>query len=538
MFDKAKASFASLFGELAEAQKSIDDSARRIVDSITRMIDVVDDEVPSSREALAGHDFTWHEGVALTLAAEGFGAPVGLESQGWMTRAVESRAISEYAIGDGGTVVASWFASLATATHPSRPVITLFTACEDGATFDTMAGSTLSHLPMLPTEHDDFVAEGTPVLDLLARHRARVAVHGSPPRRFESIDAYLVDRRARKQERSAFRRGQGLGLIERYIAGRFTGDKAAVGQSFVDAVRKHPEWYKYSGGASGDAAPPAPSPAAATRSRMPLNFLTSVGEDGRRTLTTFGMLFRELPELLMTGVAANHSRAARVLVGTAARTIARERNASTDKPQFVALLTGPAGMRIVLTTADAIAAGVTRVARTDDPRTIDVHVGMRGFTGGEDEPTFLMVTPLPDDPRSSDDRLREACAQLGVDVPAARDADSADAAMREAHEQARERLGDVRDRWRAREASGETVLVKMRATQGDVVEYVWLEVHDWRDGTLGGKVVTPAPRVGLAMGQSLSIDESQVYDQLVRGSSGVTVLPLTDIVATDYGKDT
>ena len=535
MFDKAKESFASLFGQLAEAQKKIDDSAHRIVDSITRMIDVVDDEVPSSREALPGHDFTWHEGVARTMAAEGFGAPTGLEPREWVTRPVESRALAEYALGDGGSVVASWFASLATATHPSRPVITLFTACEDGATFDTMAGGTLSHLPMLPTEHDEQLAEGTPVLELLARHRARVAAHGSAPRRLESIDAYLIARRARKQERSAFRRGQGLGLIERYIAGRFTGDKAAVGQSFIDAVRKHPEWYKYAAERSGGAA--APAPAADKRSSMPIKFLVSTADDGRCTLTTFGMIFRELPELLMTGVAANHSRAARVLVGATTRAIARERNASTDNVRFVALLTGPAGMRITLTTADALAAGVTQTAATADPRTVDVHLVMRGFTGGDDEPTLLMVTPLPDDPRSSDDRLREACAQLGVDVPAARDGESADDAMREAHEQARGRLGDVRAHWHAREASGEKVLVKMRATQSDVVEFVWLEVLDWRDGALDVKVVTPAPRVGLAMGQSLSIDESQVYDQMVRGSAGVTVLPLTDIVATDYGRD-
>jgi hypothetical protein len=536
MFDKAKASFASLFGELAEAQKKIDDTARKIVDALTRMIDSVDDEALSSRDALPGHDFSWHEGVARTLAGEGFSAPVGFEPREWLARPVELRALSEYALGDGGATVASWFATPATASRPSHPVVSLFTAFEDGTTFDTVAGGTASHLPMLHTERDELLPGGMPVLEVLARHRARVEAHGGAARQFDSIDAYLAARRARKQERTAFRRTQGLGLVERYITERFTGEKADVGRAYLDAIRKHPEWYKYAAATSEDAAPPAPSLGAATRSSKPLSFMMSVGEDGRRTLTTFGMLFRALPELLMNGVAANHSRAARVLVGTTARAVARERNAATDKAQFVASLTSSAGMRITVTAADAIAAGVNQATGTAEPRPLDVHLAMRGFTDG-DEPTFLMVNPLPNDPRSLDERLREACAHLGVDVPAARGAESADDAMQAAHERARERLGEVRARWRAREASGEKVLVKMRATQGEIGEYVWLEVRDWRDGSLDGDVVTPAPRVGLAKGQSLTIDESQVYDQLVTGPSGVAVIPLTDVVASDYGRD-
>lgn len=193
------------------------------------------------------------------------------------------------------------------------------------------------------------------------------------------------------------------------------------------------------------------------------------------------------------------------------RAVARERTAATETVQF-ASLTGPSGMRVTLTTADAIAARVTRVARTADPRTVVVQLAMGGFTEN-DEPTFLKMTPLPDDGGSADD------------------------AMRELHERARERIGDVRARWRARATSGETVLVKMRAMQGDVGEYVWLEVLDWRDGTLDGNVATPAPRVGLGMVQRLTLDESQVYDQLVKGPPDPAVYPFTDMVATDYGMD-
>jgi hypothetical protein len=536
MFDKAKETFASLFGQLAAAQKQIDDSARKIVEGVTRMIDVVDDEAPSSRDVLPGHDFSWHDDVARTLGAEGFDAPVGYEPREWLRRPVESRALAEYAIGDGGAIVASWFATPATATRASHRVVGMLTACEDGATFNTIAGGTSSHLPMLATEHDELLPAGTPVLEVLARHRANVAAHGSTPRPFESIDAFLAARQARKLDRRAFRQGQGLGLVERYIADRFTGDKKDVGKAYIDSIRKHPEWYKYSGATpSAESQPPKPS-TPTWAPPMPMNYMMSASEDGRRTITTFGMLFAGLPELMLGGVAANHSRAARVLLGTTTRAIARHSKEAADDAQFVESLTGQAGMKIMLTSTDAKAAGVAQGGPTGKPRAFDVHVAMRGFTD-DDEPSLLGVNPLPNDTRSLDDRLRDACAQLGVDVPGARGAESADEAMHAAHVRARERMDEVGERWTTSEANGEQVLVKFRATQGDVGEYVWLAVRDWRGGSLVGDVVTPAPRVGLAAGQSVTIDESQVYDQLVKGSSGVAIVPLTDIVATDYGMD-
>ncbi len=79
--------------------------------------------------------------------------------------------------------------------------------------------------------------------------------------------------------------------------------------------------------------------------------------------------------------------------------------------------------------------------------------------------------------------------------------------------------------------------MKYRATQGELGEYVWLEVRDWRDGALDGEVVTPAPRVGVSLGQVITIEPSRVYDQMVMGPSGAAVPALTDVVATDYGMD-
>ena len=73
--------------------------------------------------------------------------------------------------------------------------------------------------------------------------------------------------------------------------------------------------------------------------------------------------------------------------------------------------------------------------------------------------------PLPDESGSLDERLREACARLGVDVPAARGAETGDEAMREAHEHAVTRMDELRTRWRTRVASEEKVLVKIRASQ-------------------------------------------------------------------------
>ena len=77
--------------------------------------------------------------------------------------------------------------------------------------------------------------------------------------------------------------------------------------------------------------------------------------------------------------------------------------------------------------------------------------------------------------------------------------------MREAHEHAVTRMDEIRTRWRTRVASEEKVLVKIRASQGELGEYVWLEVRDWRDGELDGEAVTPAPRVGLSLGQHITM---------------------------------
>jgi len=52
----------------------------------------------------------------------------------------------------------------------------------------------------------------------------------------------------------------------------------------------------------------------------------------------------------------------------------------------------------------------------------------------------LSVNPLPDESSSLDERVREACARLGVEVPAGRGAETADDAMHEAHERAVARL--------------------------------------------------------------------------------------------------
>ena len=559
-FGKTAAKLASLFGELAEIQKQIDESARKIVEGIVRMIDAESDESPSSREALAGRDLSWYQEVTDALTSGGFDTPAAYEPTEWMSRPVESRALVEYALGDGGTIVACWFAIPATETRAESRLVNLFTLFDDGSTYDTVAGGSPALLWGLETEREERLAADTPVAELLARHRAYVAAYGSKPRRVESVDAYLASRKERKRVRRAYWTGMGLSLVERYIGERFTGDRAEVGEAYLDAIRKHPEWYKYASrdpGARTDAAangarhergstPHAASDegTAAPRTKqvrdvlptMPLRFMISETEDGRRTLTTFGMLFSGVPELLMREVAANHCRAARVLAGTVVAGLARHRGAIRDEAAFLAELVSERGARFTITQADAITAGVNGVGDAPDDAAVDVHLALRGFTPA-DEASLLLVNPLPDDSRSPDERVREACARLGVEVPAARGVDTADDAMREAHERAVARLDDARARWSARAASGEKVLVKYRATDGERGEYVWIEVRDWRDGALDGEVVTPAPRIGLSRNQPVSIQHSQIYDYLVLGPSGTAVPALTDLVATDYGMD-
>ena len=71
------------------------------------MIDDVNDEAPSSREALAGRDFSWYQEVTNVMTSDGFSRPAAFEPRAWMSRAVESRAIVGYALGDAGTIVGS-----------------------------------------------------------------------------------------------------------------------------------------------------------------------------------------------------------------------------------------------------------------------------------------------------------------------------------------------------------------------------------------------------------------------------------------------
>ncbi|HEX7941143.1 MAG TPA: hypothetical protein VF488_05035, partial [Gemmatimonadaceae bacterium] len=508
---------------------------------------------PSSREALLGYDFSWYQDVTHALATQGFTSPAAYEPTSWMSRPVESRVLVEYALGDDGTVVVSWFANGGTKTPREPGQVSAFTLFEDGTTFDTVVGGMSNPLPMLVTEYDEYLPPGTSVAQLITRHRARVAAHTGTPRRFESVGAYLVNRMERSKRRRAYRQGLGLSLVEQYIKTRFTGDRAEVGEAYLDAIRKHPEWYKYANG-NPDAArtasnganrkqeesrstPPAPRKEGSTEPAakqvrdllptMPIRFLMSETEDGRRTLTTFGVFFSGVPELLLREIAANHCRAARVLVGTVATGLNRHRSAISNEAEFLAQLVSERGARITITRADAIAAGVTNVGDARGGASVEVHLALRGFTP-EDEAALLLVNPLPDESSSFDERLREACARLGVEVPAARGVDTRDEAMHLAHERAVTQLDEVRARWKTRAASEEKVLVKFRATKGERGEYVWLEVRDWQDGVLHGEVVTPAPRVGLARHQPTTIQQAQIYDHLVMGPSGAVVPALTD----------
>jgi hypothetical protein len=268
---------------------------------------------------------------------------------------------------------------------------------------------------------------------------------------------------------------------------------------------------------------------------MPLNFMMSAREDGRRIVTTFGMLFAGMPELLLDGIAANHCRSARFLLATVARGIARLRAEAGSDDAVLAALVSAAGAPLKLLAADAVAAESGR-PRPALPAPVDVHIALRGFTP-DDEPSLLGVDPLPGMRGSFDERLRAACLQLGHDAPAGRSADSMEEAMQDAHARAVAGLPAMKRRFQSGLDAGQRLCVKMRATSGDVGEYVWLQIHSWRDGELSGEVITPAPRVSLAAGQQLTIGEDRVFDHLIAGPHGIIEPSVTDQVAEDYGVD-
>ncbi|MEP7000821.1 MAG: hypothetical protein ABI969_10105 [bacterium] len=534
---------ASAFQDLAEAQKTIDESARKVVESLTRMIDVTLDEVPSSRDTIPDRDFTWYDEIAATLAREGFGSPAVMASAASLSAPSETRALSEYAIGDGGAVVASWFQLPPKDGVPGRKVLSFTTATQDDKTIATVRNFTPTGLELSPTSDVEYADENISVDTLLAGHRARVTKHGAPPRLFADVAAYQEWQQYDHQRTAQFRRAQGILLIERFFEKRFTGDKAEIGARYIQSLRAHPEWYKYSAGVGTDAPPSTPPlevpPVRTAPPKLPLNFFMSASEDGRRTVTTFGMIFAGLvPELLARGVAANHSRAARFLLATVARAIARRRSELPSDADFLAALVSQEGMRIELLPGDAATiAGVTPEARSvggDEP--VFVHVSLKGFDDS-DEPSLLNVNPLPGAPGAFDERLHALCARLGVEVPVAANADSMEAAMQDASLGARARLPDVRSRFQRGLGADEKICVKVRVVEGDTAEFVWLEVRQWRQGEIDGDVLTPAPRIKLAKGVRLTIAEERLHDWIETGPNGMKAPSATDLVATDYGMD-
>jgi hypothetical protein len=539
MADKPDFDFASAFRQLSEAQQQIDAAAKTIVEGVQRMIDVVTDEAPSNRAALAGRDFSWHEGVARMLSDDGFGAPEAFEPRAWMSQAIETRALAEYAIGDGGTVIANWFALPPKGARPEHRVVVLSSISEDGHSFTTTHNGARSNLSHPPTTHADYVEPQLSLRDVLIRHRAAVAHHGTPMRRFADVASYHAARTEVSERTANFRRDQGLGLVERYIRANFQGENADVGEAYLQAIRAHPEWYAY---ADRGRATPEPEPvrtpadSGAHAARMPLVFLMSEGESGRRTITTFGMLFAGLPELLASEIAANHCRAARFLLGTVSRAIARQRQEAGDESALLAALVSTAGATVTLTAQDVVA-DEPDAPSPGSAAPVVVHVARRGFTA-DDAPALLGVDPLPGTAGSLDERLRAACRQLGHDTPPGRSAESMEEAMQDAHMQAVARLPDMKRRFQSGLGAGERLCVKTRrAVSDDVGEYIWLEVHGWTDRDLSGEVITPAPRINVAAGQQLTIGEDRVFDYLVAGPDGILEPSRTDQVAGDYGLD-
>jgi uncharacterized protein YegJ (DUF2314 family) len=94
--------------------------------------------------------------------------------------------------------------------------------------------------------------------------------------------------------------------------------------------------------------------------------------------------------------------------------------------------------------------------------------------------------------------------------------------MEEAHQQAVASLPLVRDRFQAGFRSGEVLHVKHGfPTEGTSHEYMWIAVTGWEEGRLKGYLASdPQYRRDLRAGQKIEIEESDVYDWLIRHTDG------------------
>lgn len=392
--------------EIAELQQQIDDAARRIVKSVRTLVDHRTEYRPVRAADYPDHDTAYYDGTERDLAGEGIASLGDFDDATFSRTHPDKKVFVRLGLAADGTTGAIWF-RLSTASS-----LALQSWLEDGRTIITVRSSAESAVPNRPEVLLERVSPETLVRDVVRRHRSRVAVNATLPRLLRGLDDLVAAYAADEQASAAFREAQGLALFEPMLRKKLGDKYDDEGAPLVEAILAHPEWW------TGE-----------TPRR--LTFLASREADGRGHFTTFGLALHGLPELQMKGVAGNHCRAARFLMGVVARKLVRD---VTTRPI-------PGDLELELTRADValpaefVSLGGYPEVEVESEGPARVLLVLEGFDIASG-PKLLHLLPSADHPGSKDEWLRDTCRRLGQDAPAPLPPDALDAQMQAASHKA------------------------------------------------------------------------------------------------------
>ena len=524
----ADADFASAFKELMELQQKIDTSARRLLDGAKVLVAHRAEYQPVRADDYPDRDAAYYDGTAAELAAAGVSVLGDFTDAAFNRRHPDRRAFIRLGLTADGTIGANWFV-----LGPNRSLV-LQTWLADGRTVLTVRSGVESTYPRPPETLAQHVGPDVATADLIALHRRRVTEAGSEPRALHGQGDLLAAYAAHEEGTARFRERLGPEIVEQSLRKKLGKRYEAQGAPLVAAIAAHPEWW------TGAAPPPADAVPQPRLARV--KFLASRDADGRLHITTLGLMMHFLPELQMKRVAANHSRAARFLMGVVARRVLH------DVPH------GPLPSPFDLTlTRDEVAAAnpfivFGRYPEVSDPsEPVPIRLILEGF--GEKhgllsifrrDPELLHVMPPSGYAGDKDEWLRHACRNLGHDAPLPLQREALDTEMAAASRRAREMLSAFRERLHRGLPPDHTLLVKTAlSARGGGHEYVWIKVREWEAGALIG-TLKHQPRAvdGYKRGQEMRLLEADVFDVALHNMQrGVFEGGLTDVVAEEFGVD-
>lgn len=558
---KEEPSFLSLMKELAELQKQTDDMAKNHVKYVRTLTDMVSTEAPTDRAAFEGRDLSYYDRGAAELARLGF-RPLGAVEGTKRDKAIAERSFADVMLSADGTVVSQCF-EIARRDKPPLQSITLRTWVPDEGLVVTTRNSTPNHLPSPPGFSVEILPAETSTETVVRRHAERVRAAGGAARSFTTLDEILAAGTLTSERASAYRRGLGMGIFEPYFRSRYGEKFEEQGRELLEAILAHPEWYREpEAGAAPEQAraqdgvnPTADGSAAVPPARggaigsgepqaPPMNFFSSSGGDGRRLVTTFGMMFAGFPELQMPGLAANHVRAARFLMTTVGSTLLRRRTQRPDEHgAFIEAL--ERGDDVTLTvTPDDVPRKQLFLMKGEYPEPgasageVTIRLTLAPLSPDDPETKLLRIDPLPGS-APADERLRDACRLLGQFAPDPLPFEWFDDTMRAASARARAQLPAFRERIAGGLGEGEQAVVKLGLPARDGGrEYVWMRVEQWSaDDTIIGPLLTPSKGEKLAAGTEMTVGERDVFDYALLGPDGFEIVARTDIVAQEFGAD-